>query len=82
MHPGCYGLPHALFEGETESTVTPVSTVIGQLLGGEGASRSNSLAIEIDEMIDAQVVNIGIVSDALLDEIVGKISAISTNGVG
>ncbi len=55
---------------------------MGQLLGGDGASRSSSLAIEIDEMTDAQIVNIGIVRNTLMDEIFGKISAISTNGMG
>jgi hypothetical protein len=58
-------LTHSQLEDVPESTVTPVTAFACQLLGSEGTVGSNSLTIETDEMIDAQIVYIGIVSDAL-----------------
>jgi hypothetical protein len=33
VHPGCYGLPHALLEGKAKGAVAAVTAVAGQLLG-------------------------------------------------
>ena len=65
MHPGCHGLPHALLEGETEGAVTSVAAIVSKLLGNDGLPCRDSLAIEIHEMVDAQIVDISIVRDAL-----------------
>ena len=69
-HPGRHGLTHAMLERETKSAVTLEAAVVSQLPGGEGMPCSYSLMIETDEMIDAQVVDISIVTDALTGEIV------------
>ena len=63
-HPSLYGLSHALFESEAESAVTAVAAVVGQLLGSEGLLGLDGLVIVADKVIDAEVVDIGIVSDA------------------
>ena len=64
-HPGCYGLPHSLLEGNAKSAVTPIAALGSQLLGSEATLGGYSLAIQAHEMLDAQVVDIGIVGDAL-----------------
>lgn len=81
-HPGCYSLPHPVFESIAESTIAIVAAVVSQLPGGERMPGSYSLTIETDKMVDAQIVNISIVTDALTGEIVGKISAIGSNSIG
>ena len=59
-----------MLESETESAVTLVATVVSKFLGGKGMPGSYSLMIETDEMIDAQIVDISIVTNALTGEIV------------
>lgn len=54
-----------LHERTTESSVTSETTLMGQLLCTDGLSGSDCLLIAIDEMVDAQIVNIGIVRDAM-----------------
>ena len=82
MHPGGHILTHALLEGEREGTVATIATVVSQLLSGKRPLASDSLAIESDEMIDAQIVDIGIVSRALRREILTKIKTVGTNNLG
>ena len=78
-HPGSYGLAGALLEGEAESAVTPVAAVAGQLLGSDGLLGSGSLAIQTHEMVDAEVVDISIVSRALTGEILAEIGTVGAN---
>ena len=82
VHPRSHILPHTLLEGEPEGAVTPVSAFAYQLLGGERPVGCNSFTIEICEMVDAQIVDISIVSDALLSEIVAQIGAVGADGRG
>ena len=81
-HPSRHGLSHALLEGETESAVTLVAAVMSQLLCGEGAIGSDSLTIKTDEMFDAQIVDINIVTHTLTGEIMGEIETVNTNSLG
>ena len=60
-----HALAHALLEGEGEGVVVAVATLAGQLLNGEEMLGSDGLAVKVDEMTDAQVVDVGIISDAL-----------------
>ena len=78
-HPGCYGLSRALFEGKTEGAVTAVAALLGQLLGNDGLSGSGGLFVEAHEVVDAQVVDIGIVGDALTGEILAEIKTVDAN---
>jgi hypothetical protein len=80
-HPRRYGLTHALLKGECECAVTSVTTLIGQLLGGDDALGSHHLMVQVDKMLDAQVVDIDIVSGVLTGEILTEIEAVGTNGL-
>ena len=80
MHPGGDILPHPLLEGECEGAVASVTALAGQPLGGERTLGCDGLTIEADEMIDAQVVDIGIVGDALSREILAEIVAVGADG--
>ena len=64
-HPSCHRLPHALLEGQTEGAVTAVATFTSKLLGGKVATGSGGLVIEADEVLNAQIVDISIVSHVL-----------------
>ena len=64
-HPSRYALTCTLLEGEAEGAVATVATVAGQLLGDDGLSGSSKFLVAADEVVDAQIINIGIVSDAL-----------------
>ena len=61
--PCSHRLSHALLEGEIEGAVTPVAAIVGQLLDGKTAMGSNCFTIETDEMIDAEIIDVGIVCD-------------------
>ena len=78
--PCIHGLPHALFEGEIEGAVTPVAAVVSQLLNGEVAVGSNCFTIEADKMIDAEIVDIGIISYSNTGEILAEIVTVGANG--
>ena len=81
-HPHRHILAHALLEGEAESTVATVAAVVSQLLDCEGAFAGDSLAVELDEMLDAQIVDIGIVCRALHGEVLAEIETIRANSFG
>ena len=48
------------------------------MLCRDGAVGSGVLAIETDEVVDAQVVDIGVIGNALTREILAEIGAVST----
>ena len=64
-HPGGDGLADALSEGTAESAVTAVAALDGQLLHGEGLLGGSDLLVAADEVVDAQVIDISAVGDAL-----------------
>ena len=64
-HPGGYRLTHTLFEGQAEGAVAVVTAFVGQLLDGERLLSLDNLLIAADEVVDAQIVDIGIVCNAL-----------------
>ena len=78
-YPVGYVLARALLEGQAEGAVTVVATFVGQLLDGIELMGAGYLLIAADEVVDAQIINIGIVSDALTGEILAEIAAVSTN---
>ena len=79
FHPGCHRLSRLAFDDTTKSAVTAVATLLSQLLGSDGTLGVDSLTIETDEMIDAQIVDIGIVINAQTGEILAEIEAVNTN---
>ena len=64
-HPGRDALAGALREGAAEGAVAAEAALLSQLLGTDGLSGSVSLLVAADEVVDAQVVDIDVVSDAL-----------------
>ena len=81
MQPGSYRLTHALLESQTEGAVAAVAAGAGQLLGDDGLSGCRLLMIETHEVADAQVVDIGIVGDALTREILAEIQSVGTDSL-
>ena len=77
VHPSRHTLACALLEGEAEGAVAAVTTFAGQLLGNDGLPGSGELFAAVDEMVDAQIVDIGIIGDALTGEILAEIGAVS-----
>ena len=82
MHPVCYRLAHALRAGEAESAVTVVTAFADQLLDGKGLLGAGDLLVAADEIVDAQIVDIGVVGDALTGEILAEIRAVGANRPG
>ena len=82
MHPNCNALPHSLFKSQAEGAVAAEAAVFGKLLYDDGLFGSDSLAIELHKVIDAQIVDIGIVGDTLRREILAEISTVGTENMG
>ena len=80
-HPGSYALARALLEGQAEGAITAVTAFAGQLLGDDGLSGSSGLLVAADEVVDAQIVDISVVCDALTGEILAEIEAVGANGL-
>ena len=64
-YPGRHALTRAFLEGEAESAVAAIAAFPGQLLGDDGLSGSGGLLVAADEVVYTQIIDIGIVSDAL-----------------
>ena len=73
---------HDLLEGTVERAVAAEATFKGQLLNGHGLVRGGTLLAETDEVADAQVVDISVVSDALQGEVLAQVRAVDANQRG
>ena len=80
--PSSHRLSRFALEGTTKGVVTAETTLLCQLHDGERSMSSNSLAIDADEVIDTQIVNIGIISRILTGEILAEIEPVGTNSFG
>ena len=81
-HPSSDTLTSTLLEGKTEGAVAVVATFDGQLLGNNRLSSSGEFIVATDEVIDALIINIDVVSDAFTGEILAEIVAVSANSLG
>ena len=81
-HPCFDRLSHALLEGKTESAVAAVAALARQLPGSEGTPCSDGLAIEVDEMADAQVADVGIVGRVVAGEVLTEIESVGAKCQG
>lgn len=79
--PGSHGLTGALLEGEAEGAVTAVAAVTCQLLGDDSLSGGGGFLTEGDEVVDAQIIDIGIIGDALAGEVLAEIGAVGADGL-
>ena len=73
---------HYLLEGNAECIVTTETTLVGQLLGGYRLMGCGNLMVEIDKVLDAQSVDIGIVRDTLQGKVLAEVSTIDANLFG
>ena len=71
--PVFYALAGALPEGYAEGAVAAVTTAGSKMLGRDGLARGYGLAVETYKVIDAQHVDIGIVSGALASKILAEV---------
>ena len=79
-HPLHDRLAHTLLEGYCKSAIAPETALLSQLLSGEGTIGGDSLTIESDKVLDAQAVDIGIVSRVMLREVLAEVSTIGADG--
>ena len=82
LHPCGDGLAVELFEGRGEGAVAAESALLGKVSGGDGKIRTDTFLIAPHEVVNAQAIDISIVSDALLGEIVTQIGAVGADGQG
>ena len=82
LHPGLYALAHALGEGTAEGAVAAEAALLGQLLGANVLlTGCDGLLVKTDEVIDAQTVDIGVVSVTLPREILAEVRTIGADGL-
>ena len=70
-----------MLEGGAEGAVAPEAALAGQLLRGEGTLVGNGFIIEIDEMADAQPIDVGVVGQTLLGEVLAEIVVVGADGL-
>ena len=71
-----------MFKGEAEGAVAAEAAVFGKLLYDDGLSGRDCLTIKLYEVIDAQIVDIGIVGDTLTGEILTEIGTVGAENLG
>ena len=70
-----------LLEGNAECIVTTKATLVGQFLSAYRLTVCYCLLVKTDEVLDAQTVDVGIVSNALTGEILAQIEAVGSNNL-
>ena len=71
-----------LLEGNAECIVTTKATLVGQLLCSYRLMGCGCLMVKTDEVLDAQTVDVGIVSHSLTGEMLAQIETVGANQVG
>ena len=82
LYPRRHILPHARLEGIAESCVVAEAAILSQAPDGDVLLGSDGPTVEADEMVDAQTVDIGIVSSPLPGEIPTEVEAVGTDSRG
>ena len=81
VHPCGDALSGALHEGAAEGSVAAEAALLSQLLGDDGLSGCGQFLVAFDEVVDAQIINIGIIRDALTREILAEIGSVGAYGL-
>ena len=81
-YPLCSVHSHYLLEGNAERIVTTETTLIGQLLDGHRLMGRNCLMVEVDEVLDAQTVDVFIITDTLQGKVLAEVGTIDANLIG
>ena len=71
-----------MLEGCTECAITAETALVGQLLGGYRLMIYDCLVVEIDEVLDAQTVDVGIVCDTLQGKVLTEVGTVDANLFG
>ena len=79
MHPLCRSHSHALLEGSIKCTVTSETTLVSQLSDRYSLMGSVCLMVKFYKVLDAQSVDVGIVSHALTGEMLAQIETVGSN---
>lgn len=83
FHPTGQAAVHAMAESRGETQIIAVATLPGQREHCEWTTVADSLAVETDEVVDAQAVNVAVeVAVAVLDEPLAEGSATDADGSG
>ena len=75
-------MAHTLLKNNTKGAVAAVTAFAGKLLRGEGLLSAGNLLVAADEVVDAQVIDIAVVGDALTGEIQAEVGTVGANGLG
>ena len=81
MHPLCRSHTHVLLEGSIKCTVTSETTLVSQLSDRYSLMGSVCIMVKLDKVLDAQSVDVGIVSHAMTGEILAQIETVGSNGL-
>ena len=73
---------HYFLEGNVECIVTTETTLESQLLNHYWLMVSDCLVVEVDEVLDAQTVDVAIVSHTQTGEMLAQIETVGANQVG
>ena len=80
VNPRCHGGSHDLLECGAEGAVTAVAALRRELLGGECASVGRRFFVKVDEVADAESVDVSVIRDALLGEVLAQIGPVCADG--
>ena len=82
LHPFRCGHSHDLLEGCIECIVISETTLVGQLLRSYRLIGCGCLMVELNEVLDAQTVDVCIVCDTLLGKVLAKVGTVDANLFG
>ena len=80
-HPRRDRLAHTLLEGHGKSAITPETALLGQLLRSERALGCGCLLVEAHKVLEAQTIDIGIISGVLACKIQAEIIAVGSDNL-
>ena len=80
-HPRGDRLAHALLEGEAEGAVAAVATAAEQLLRGGIMVGCHLFLVETAEVVDAQLVDVGVVSGVQTGEVLAEVGAVGAQSL-
>ena len=82
VHPDGDSHPHSLFEDGTERAVAAETALVGKLFGYHRLAGGDCLMVELDEVLYAQAVDVGIVGAALHGKVLAEIDAVGAYQFG
>ena len=82
VHPGGNGRSHDLLEDGAECAVAAETALVGQLLGYHWLAGSDCLMVELDEVLDTQTVDVGIVGGTLRGKVLTEIDTVGVHLFG